>query len=80
MPNVEKDNTANKLRIWREQHDLTQEDIAALTGRSQGFISRLESGERNLPPLDRAKFARAVGASIRDLFDTESPISGGADK
>lgn len=80
MAHVEKHKTPNNLKDWRELHGLTQEDVAALSDYSQSFLSRLESGERNLPPLARAKFARDLGATIRDLFETKSPISGGADK
>jgi transcriptional regulator with XRE-family HTH domain len=66
---VEIDNTT-KLKMWRKTHGLTQQELADLTGLSQGYVSHLEAGERTLPPLERVRFARAVGASVRDLFES----------
>jgi transcriptional regulator with XRE-family HTH domain len=68
MAIIETYNWRCTLKAWREQHNVTQEEVAALTNLSQAFVSRLESGTRNLSPLDRVKFAQALGASVRDIF------------
>ena len=60
---------ANHLREWRERHGLTIEEVADLAGYSAAHLSRMERGERDVPPLARVRLARAVGARVRDLFD-----------
>ena len=59
----------NRLREWRERHGLTIAEVADLTGYSAAHLSRMERGERDVPPMARVRFARAVGARVRDLFD-----------
>lgn len=50
-------------RLLRRKADLRQEDIATLTGLSQGYISQLESGARRLSNIDKAlDFLTALGA------------------
>jgi transcriptional regulator with XRE-family HTH domain len=46
---------AKDLRRWREQEDLTQEQLAALLEVAPNTVSRWELGERKIPPfLERA--------------------------
>jgi transcriptional regulator with XRE-family HTH domain len=56
------------LREWRERNGLTLVDMSGLTGYSDAFLSRLERGERNLAPLEKVRFARALGARVDELF------------
>jgi transcriptional regulator with XRE-family HTH domain len=56
------------LREWRLRNELTLVDLSGLTGLSDGFLSRLERGKRNLSPLERVRVARAVGARVEELF------------
>ena len=56
------------LRRWRLSNGLTLEDIEGLTGKDASYISRLERGERQLRPIERVRFARAVGARVDELF------------
>jgi transcriptional regulator with XRE-family HTH domain len=49
-------------RLLREQASLRQEDLAALAGVSQGYLSQLESGTRRLSNIDKAvDFLDALG-------------------
>ena len=49
--------------LIREQAGLRQEDMAALTGLSQGFLSMLESGTRRLTNIDKVtQFLKGIGA------------------
>ncbi|MFB8088402.1 helix-turn-helix domain-containing protein [Streptomyces sp. NPDC055992] len=49
--------------LIREMSGLRQDDMAALTGLSQGFLSMLESGARRLTSLDKVEqFLLGVGA------------------
>lgn len=59
----------SRLRQWRIDQGLTIDEVAALTGYSDASISRIERGLRSLRPLDKVRFARSLGVSLRDLFD-----------
>ncbi|MGX1668581.1 helix-turn-helix domain-containing protein [Streptomyces sp. NPDC055400] len=49
-------------RLIRERASLRQEDMAHMTGLSQGFLSMLEAETRRLTNLDKvAKFLRGIG-------------------
>ncbi|MGN0519160.1 MAG: helix-turn-helix domain-containing protein [Candidatus Fimenecus sp.] len=53
-----------RLRLLREDHDLTQEDCAKIAYISKNSYIRYERGERT-PPLDVVKcFADYYGVSI----------------
>jgi transcriptional regulator with XRE-family HTH domain len=62
---------ATKLRKWREANGLIQPEVAWLTGYSVPMISLLESGERDLKPLAKIRFARRLGVPPSELFDIE---------
>jgi transcriptional regulator with XRE-family HTH domain len=68
--------TSNPLRSWREQHGLSLADVAGLTGLSDGYLSRLESGERRARPLVKVAIARRLGTSVAVLFPPD-PLTQG---
>ncbi|MER6011540.1 helix-turn-helix domain-containing protein [Streptomyces bluensis] len=50
-------------RLIRDKARLRQEDMAFMTGLSQGFLSMLEAGNRRLTNIDKAaRFLQGVGA------------------
>lgn len=58
----------NRLRELRDQHELTQEDLAVLVGVSRQTIISLEKGKYN-PSISLAyKLARAFNLSIEEVF------------
>jgi transcriptional regulator with XRE-family HTH domain len=61
----------NRLRLWRVESGLTQDEVADLSGLSKAYISRIERGERMPRPLTRVKIARRLGVQVADLFDVE---------
>lgn len=61
----------SRLRQWRTDTGLTLADVADLTGRSKGYLSRIERGERTPPPLVKVQIARRLGTRVRDLFDVD---------
>ncbi len=61
----------SRFRRWRTDAGLRLEDVADLTGRSKGYLSRVERGQRTPPPLVKAEIARRLGVRVRDLFDAE---------
>ena len=65
------DQLRNRLRLWRAESGLTQDEVADLSGLSKAYISRIERGERVPRPLTRVKIARRLGVQVADLFDVE---------
>lgn len=52
----------------RKDAGLTQVELAERMGKSQQFVSRLESGERRIDLLEFIMLARAIKADPRDLL------------
>lgn len=46
-----------RLRMAREEAGLTQEEVAGVFGRPQSFLSKVESGERRIDPVELCHFA-----------------------
>jgi DNA-binding XRE family transcriptional regulator len=60
--------TGSPLREWRKYRGMTQVDLAAISGLSQGAIAQIEAGKRN-PSVETARrFANALNCDIDDLF------------
>ncbi|MGN6210514.1 helix-turn-helix domain-containing protein [Asticcacaulis sp.] len=56
----------------RQSRNLTQEDLAGLIQTvDQGYLSRLENGQRNPSAEQLALIAQALGVTIGDLFSFE---------
>jgi transcriptional regulator with XRE-family HTH domain len=49
------------LRTARKESGLTQAQVARRLRKPQSFVSKSESGERRLDPLELADFARIYG-------------------
>lgn len=58
----------NRLRQLREEHDLTQEDLAARVGVSRQTIISLEKGRYNPSLLLAYKLARVFNLTIEEVF------------
>lgn len=52
------------LRQIRVDADLSQRDLARKLGQPQSFISKYESGERRLDPLELRQVCEAVGITL----------------
>lgn len=63
-----------RLRSWREEHDLTLQEVSDLTGVSPSMLSRVESGQRNMSPLAKVRVARCLGVRVADLFEPEEQV------
>jgi len=60
-----------RLQLLRRQASLTQEQLAEQAEISVDFLSLVERGI-NAPSFDNLeKIAKALGVSVRDLFDFE---------
>ena len=52
------------LRQIRVDAELSQRDLARQLGQPQSFISKYESGERRLDPLELRQVCEAVGITL----------------
>ncbi len=64
------------LREWREAHRLTVREVAALSGVSASEISRAERGLIRLGAMKKVRLARALGASLEELFEPVEALDG----
>ena len=53
----EYESLVDRLRKAREDAGLTQEEVAEVFGRPQSFLSKIESGERRIDPVELCHFA-----------------------
>lgn len=56
-----------RLRQARQKAELTQSQVAERLGRSQSFVSKIESGERKIDPIELLELARVYGHGV-DFF------------
>jgi transcriptional regulator with XRE-family HTH domain len=56
-----------RLRDARERSGLTQEDAAKALGQPQNFISKCETGERRIDPIELADFVTLYRTTIESL-------------
>ena len=58
----------NRLKVFRAEHDMSQEDLAKKAGVSRQAIHSIEKGKYP-PNLDLAfRIARVFSANIEDIF------------
>lgn len=55
------------VRVWREHRGLTAQDLAALAGITQPYLSQIENGKREGGIESTKKLASALGLTIDDL-------------
>jgi transcriptional regulator with XRE-family HTH domain len=68
------------LRQWRKYRELTQEELAAQAGISQGMVSLLETGKSDYTGELLETIAKTLGCTpadllTRDPLDMEAPWS-----
>lgn len=57
-----------RLRDAREAAGFTQVDVAKALGRTQAWVSKCESGERRIDPIDLADFASLYDRKIKHFL------------
>jgi transcriptional regulator with XRE-family HTH domain len=62
-----------RLRLARQRAKLTQKEVAAQLGKPQNYVSRVETGERRIDPVEAAELAAVYEVSLESLLI--SPIS-----
>lgn len=74
LANMDKEKESNGLRLARKRADLTLEELAERTGLSPGYLSRMESANRNISTKNLRKIAAALGTTAdRLLSATAAP-------
>lgn len=63
-----------KLKIMREQAGLRQGQIAAFLGVTQTYISKVETGERNLTVEQLENLVNLYGYSLASFADSQNNI------
>ena len=63
-----------RIRDLREDHDMTQSQVAKILGMSQTGYSKYETGENDIPTAILIKLARFYDTSIDYLLgETDNP-------
>jgi transcriptional regulator with XRE-family HTH domain len=55
------------MREIRENAGMLQEDVSRAMGKSQSFMSRVESGQRRVDVIELQRFCRVVGIKMTDF-------------
>ena len=61
---------SNRIREWREKRELSLDDLADSIGISTGYLSRMETGGRNVSLKYLPKLASALGVKETDLVNS----------
>jgi len=68
--NMTANRTGVKIKRFREEREMTQEQLAKKSGVARVTIAQLEVGIRKNPMIQtRKKLAKALGVSITELLD-----------
>ncbi len=57
-----------RLRAARKAAGLTQVVVAEALGKPQSFVSKVETGERRIDPVELSWFAELYGCEIAELL------------
>ncbi len=58
----------NKIKELRKQRNLSQEDLALLSGLDRTYINSVENGRRNISIISLEKIANGLGVKIKNIF------------
>ena len=69
MSNPDLHKLGNKIRLLRNQSQLTQEQLAELTGLHRTYIGGIERGERNVSILNLIRIAKALNITVSKMLE-----------
>lgn len=58
-----------RIRALREENNLTQEQLALMTGVGRSYLAKVESGSRNATVDFLEKITIGLGTSLGELFE-----------
>lgn len=59
----------HQLKELREEHGMTQTEVAEKLGKDQVFISNCESGRRRIDPVELLAFASVFEVSLQEMVE-----------
>ncbi len=63
---------SSPLAFWRQRRGMTQAQLAASVGVSQGYLAQIETGKRTGDVGLYRKLARQLGVAIEDLIPEDN--------
>jgi transcriptional regulator with XRE-family HTH domain len=60
-------NLGQRIRLFRKQKGLSQEELAEVTGLHRTYIGGVERGERNISIVNLTAIAKALDISLSEL-------------
>lgn len=70
-------NTGGRVKMIREQHNMTQADLAGKVGVSRSHIAKIENNDTDGSVAILKKLASALGVSAAELLGEPSAKGGG---
>lgn len=67
MLNIKKE-IGIKIRTFREQRGLTQDELGAIADMHRAYIGHIERGEKNITIDNLQRIAKALRVGIKDLI------------
>jgi len=63
-----------KIKQYRQDAELTQEQLAGLLGKGKSYICKIENDQRMTPIPEAIRIADALGVTIQDLVSKDVEI------
>lgn len=63
------DRLANRIKVWRAEKDMTQEELARRIGVSRKTVNTIERGVFVPSTIIALKLAREFGCSVEEIFE-----------
>ena len=69
MTHATRKNVGQRVRALREESNLTQEQLALMTGVGRSYLAKVEAGNRNATIDVMEKVALGLGVTLGQLFE-----------
>ena len=69
MTHATRKNVGQRVRALREESNLTQEQLALMTGVGRSYLAKVEAGNRNATIDIMEKVALGLGVTLGQLFE-----------
>lgn len=64
-----------RIREIRQERKMTLDDLANKLGKSRGYISKLETGQKPINLENLQKIANALNVDVTDLFSNKEKVA-----
>ena len=69
MTHATRKNVGQRVRALREESNLTQEQLALMTGVGRSYLAKVEAGNRNATIDFMEKVALGLGVTLGQMFE-----------